>query len=117
MVSGQGAGRADDGGGVLRLGVPDRADGTTGRERVHTWRQVGRFSRRWCSRRGCFCTSAFIVGWASSILAATLGHIVLFDIGQLDTLGKAISFFVLGLVVLGVGFFYVRFQSKFRDLL
>ena len=51
------------------------------------------------------------------VLAATLGHIVLFDICQLDTLGKAISFFVLGLVVLGVGFFYVRFQSKFRDLL
>ncbi len=51
------------------------------------------------------------------VLAATLGHIVLFDISQLDTLGKAISFFALGLVVLGVGFFYVRFQSKFRDLL
>ena len=51
------------------------------------------------------------------VLAATLGHIVFFDISQLDTLGKAISFFALGLVVLGVGFFYVRFQSKFRDLL
>ena len=51
------------------------------------------------------------------VLAATLGHIVLFDISQLDTLGKAISFFALGLVVLGIGFFYVRFQSKFRDLL
>ncbi len=51
------------------------------------------------------------------VLAATLGHIVLFDISRLDTLGKAISFFALGLVVLGIGFFYVRFQSKFRDLL
>ena len=51
------------------------------------------------------------------ILAATLGHIVVFDISQLDTLGKAISLFVLGSVVLGVGFFYVRFQSRFRDLL
>ena len=51
------------------------------------------------------------------ILAATLGHIILFDISQLDSLGRAISSFVLGLVVLGMGFFYNRFQSKFRDLL
>ncbi len=51
------------------------------------------------------------------ILAATLGHIVLFDISQLDSLGRAISSLALGLVVLGIGFFYNRFQSKFRDLL
>ena len=51
------------------------------------------------------------------ILAATLGHIILFDVSHLDSLGRAISAFALGLVVLGMGFFYNRFQSKFRDLL
>ena len=51
------------------------------------------------------------------ILAATLGHIVLFDLSGLDSLGRAISSFALGLVVLGMGFFYNRYHSKIRDLL
>ena len=51
------------------------------------------------------------------ILAATLGHIILFDVSHLDSLGRAISAFALGIVVLGMGFFYNRYQSKFRDLL
>ena len=51
------------------------------------------------------------------ILAATLGHIVLFDISHLDSLGRAISSFALGLVVLGMGFSYNRYHAKFRDLL
>ena len=51
------------------------------------------------------------------VLAVTLGHIVLFDLSRLDSLGRAISSFVLGLVVLGMGFIYNRYHAKFRDFL
>ena len=51
------------------------------------------------------------------VMAVTLGHIVLFDITQLDSLGKAISFFALAVVLLGVGFLYNKYEDKFRDLL
>ena len=50
-------------------------------------------------------------------MASTLGHIVLFDITQLDSGGKAISFAALAGVLLGVGFLYNKYQDKFRDLL
>ncbi len=51
------------------------------------------------------------------VLAVTLGHVILFDIMRLDSLGKAISLFALAMVLLGVGFLYNKYQSKFRDFL
>ena len=51
------------------------------------------------------------------VMAVTLARIVLFDITQLDSLRKAISFFALAVVLLGVGFLYNKYHDKFRDLL
>ena len=51
------------------------------------------------------------------VMAVTLCRLVLFDITQLDSFGKAISFFALAVVLLGVGFLYNKYQDKFRDLL
>ena len=74
-----------------------------------------------------FAAAVFAAGWflrervyrwlALLVMAATLGHIAWFDLTRLDSLGKAISFFVLAAVLLGVGFLYNRYQDKFRDLL
>jgi hypothetical protein len=51
------------------------------------------------------------------ILVATLGRVALFDIWQIDLLERALSLLTLGLVLLGIGFFYTRFGAKVRDLL
>ena len=51
------------------------------------------------------------------VLAATLGHIVLFDIKSFDSLEGIVSLFALAMVLLGVGFLYNKFHDKFRDLL
>ena len=51
------------------------------------------------------------------IMAATCVHLVVFDIMELDSLGKAVSFFALAVVLLTVGFLYNKYQDKFRDLL
>ena len=51
------------------------------------------------------------------IMAATCVRLVVFDIMELDSGGKAISFAALAAVLLGVGFLYNKYQDKFRDLL
>ncbi len=50
------------------------------------------------------------------ILAAALVHVVVWDIWQLDSLGRAISALSLGGVLLGVGFLYNRYRSTLRDI-
>jgi uncharacterized membrane protein len=50
------------------------------------------------------------------ILAAALVHIVVWDIWQLDSLGRAISALSLGGVLLAVGFLYNRYRSALRNI-
>jgi hypothetical protein len=51
------------------------------------------------------------------ILVATLGRVAFFDIWQIDLLERALGLLTLGIVLLGMGFFYTRFGAKVRDLL
>ena len=51
------------------------------------------------------------------ILVATLARVTLFDIWQIDLLERALSLLTLGLVLLGIGFFYTRFGARVRDIL
>ncbi len=51
------------------------------------------------------------------ILCATLGHVLLFDIIQLDPLPRILSFITLGLGLLGLGFVYNRWQDKLKQIL
>jgi len=51
-----------------------------------------------------------------AILVCTLARIGLVDIWQLDGLGRAVSAFCLGLVLLGVGYLYNRFQARWHGL-
>ncbi len=50
------------------------------------------------------------------ILATTLGRIAVYDIWQLDSLGRILSSFALGLVLLGIAFVYIKFQSQVKKL-
>ena len=50
------------------------------------------------------------------VLVATLGHVLLIDIWQFDGLARFFSLLCLGIVLLAIGFFYTRYQSKLRDL-
>ncbi len=78
------------------------------------------------ARWSLYAAAVFVVGLALHervyrwlgllILAATLGRVVLIDIWQIDLLERALSFLTLGIVLLGLGFFYTRFGSKVRDL-
>jgi uncharacterized membrane protein len=78
------------------------------------------------ARWSLYAAAVFVVGLALRervyrwlgllILAATLGRVVLIDIWQIDLLERALSFLTLGIVLLGLGFFYTRFGSKVRDL-
>ncbi len=73
-----------------------------------------------------FAAVVFIVGlalhervyrWMSLlVLVATLGHVFLIDIWQLDSLARFFSLLSLGVVLLAIGFFYTRYQSKIRDI-
>lgn len=59
-----------------------------------------------------------IYRWAGLlVMGATFAHLFLFDIMQLDNLGKAVGFFALASVLLSIGFLYNKYQSRFRDLL
>lgn len=53
--------------------------------------------------------------WGLGVLAAALGHIVLFDIWTLGNLERFVSLFVISLVLLAVGFFYNRLSSSLRE--
>ena len=50
------------------------------------------------------------------VLVVTLGHVVLFDIWQLDSLSRIFSLLCLGVVLLAIGFFYTRYSARLRDL-
>ncbi len=49
-----------------------------------------------------------------AVLGATLGRIFLIDVWQLDTLFRILSFLVLGLVLLALGFIYNRHADRIR---
>jgi hypothetical protein len=51
------------------------------------------------------------------VLALALGRVVLVDVWKLDVLGRTISFLVLGLVLVALGFVYNRFQERLREWL
>ncbi|MBT8036368.1 MAG: DUF2339 domain-containing protein [Verrucomicrobiae bacterium] len=50
-------------------------------------------------------------------LAAAVLHVVFIDVMQMDTLGRILSFIVLGLILLTLGFLYNRFQEIIRKFL
>jgi uncharacterized membrane protein len=52
-----------------------------------------------------------------AVLALALGRIVFFDVWQLDTAARFASFLVIGAVLVGLGFFYNRFEHLIRKLL
>lgn len=50
-----------------------------------------------------------------TILACAVGRIAIVDVWQLETLYRILSFIVLSIVLLSLGFVYNRFADKFRD--
>jgi uncharacterized membrane protein len=56
--------------------------------------------------------------WAAFVvLAASLGRVVLLDVWKLETIYRIVSFLVLSLVLLALGYIYTRFQDKFAKWL
>ena len=51
------------------------------------------------------------------ILLASLGHVMLIDIINLDPLPRILSFITLGLGLLGLGFVYNRWQERLKQIL
>lgn len=51
------------------------------------------------------------------ILGATVARIFFVDVWQLETVYRIVSFILLGVVLLALGFVYNRFAEKFRDWL
>jgi uncharacterized membrane protein len=49
------------------------------------------------------------------LLGCTLGRVVLIDIWHLDRLQQFLSALALGLVLLGIGFFYTKYQNKLKN--
>ena len=66
---------------------------------------------------GLLCKSRPFRVTSLIILCATLGHVMLFDIIQLDPLPRILSFITLGLGLLGLGFVYNRWQDKLKQIL
>jgi len=52
-----------------------------------------------------------------AVLGTALARVVLFDVWKLDTLYRVLSFFVLGLVLLVLGFVYNKYQERIRQWL
>ena len=50
-------------------------------------------------------------------LAAAVLHVVCIDVMRLETLGRILSFIILGLVLLALGFLYNKFQETIRKFL
>ncbi len=44
-------------------------------------------------------------------------HVVFIDVLKMETLGRILSFIVLGLILLALGFLYNRFQETIRKFL
>jgi uncharacterized membrane protein len=51
------------------------------------------------------------------ILGAALGRIVLFDVWELETFYRVLSFMALGIVLVVLGFIYNKYQEKLREWL
>ena len=51
------------------------------------------------------------------VLASALGRVFLFDVWKLETLYRILSFMVLGIVLLVLGFIYNKYQEKFKEWL
>jgi uncharacterized membrane protein len=51
------------------------------------------------------------------ILGCALGRLVFVDVMRLDSLARMVSFLVLGVVLLGLGFVYNKHAAKFREWL
>ncbi len=51
------------------------------------------------------------------ILACALGRVMIFDVWKLETLYCILSFMALGIVLLGLGFIYNKYQEKIREWL
>jgi hypothetical protein len=51
------------------------------------------------------------------LLAGCIGKLFFYDLRNLDTLPRIVSFMVLGLILLGVSWAYTRFRERVRKLL
>lgn len=51
------------------------------------------------------------------ILAAALGRIVIFDVWKLETIYRVLSFMALGIVLIVLGFIYIRYEERIRKWL
>ncbi len=51
------------------------------------------------------------------VLACALARVVLIDVWQLDTVFRILSFMALGIVLLILGFFYNKYQERFKEWL
>ena len=81
--------------------------------RAASWAILGTFALL----TGLVCKSRPFRVTSLIILCATLGHVMLFDIIQLDPLPRILSFITLGLGLLGLGFVYNRWQDKLKQIL
>jgi len=52
-----------------------------------------------------------------AVLALAIGRIVFYDVWQLDTIARFVSFLVIGGVLVALGFFYNRFEELIRKYL
>ena len=50
-------------------------------------------------------------------LAAAVLHVIFIDVMRMETLGRILSFFTLGFILLALGFLYNRYQEKIRNIL
>ena len=70
---------------------------------------------------------SFVIGWFArervyrmsglALLGLALVKIAVLDVWRLDLLARIISFMVLGVVLLVMGFVYTKFQNKIRQWL
>jgi uncharacterized membrane protein len=53
--------------------------------------------------------------WAGlAVLATALGRVVVIDVWKLETIYRVLSFMALGIVLLVLGFIYIKFEDKIR---
>ena len=66
---------------------------------------------------GLICFDTLFRRFGLFYLAIALVHILAIDVMKLDTLGRILSFLILGGVLMLLGFLYNRFQDKIRKYL
>lgn len=66
---------------------------------------------------GLVCVDTLFRRFGLFYLAIALVHILAIDVMKLDTLGRILSFLILGGVLMLLGFLYNRFQDKIRKYL